>query len=971
MVLILLIPSHYPLSPKAITLGYKYWSQRHRIAFMKYTLIALSLAALLTACGQKSASEYLQSANLALAKQDYATAVIELKNAVKTEPNNANSRFLLGGTYLALGQYEAAEKELERAMEYGHPANEVIPLLSKVYQRQGKSKGLFELTAKAKGLKPKGLAQLKLYQVQDYVSKGSNEKAKALIDELKRIKRGAEFSQLALVYELILKQQLDAALLQLEHILTSYPNQQDALKLKAQLYLNTSQPDLATETYEQYIGAYPDEVDTRFFLARLYSELNQTDKAEPIVNELLRNYPEQPLLLQLKASARLNQQDLPQALMLAEKALRLNPEDTTSRLIAGVSAYLSRNFESSQNHFSLVASVLRPNHPALRMLADSQLRLGMSLEANETVQRFETISEQDASLLSGVGHALLRQGEINKAKAILSSASQPETLTTPEALANVASLKLSLSDVSGILDLEQALTKVQQSESTLTSEQIELGLAQAYFSTEQYDKALDIATRWQQSTSTESKIKGLIIAAKVFVKQNESSLAQKAYQQALALKPDSPGIQLALLNLAPMNTKLTQQAALDDVQAMLNQHPEYIPAILKHYLLTKLLKQPEQMTEYLSDLIDKHPSDKNQANTIATLQLVLGKMWLLEGKPDKAIILFEQVKAAHRGQVVSYWAQLAQAYIQTRQYDKASSLYQQWFEIQPNQVRAIVGMIKVFDGQGQVKKALKLSERYLNELGGNNLEVKLLQLHLLAKIRQYDKVQAGITTLPTHIQALPFVKGLIGQVQLAQQAPHKAELNLRSAYQSKPSPANVNLLLSAIYQTSGEPQALAFLKQHISQHPNDQASVLRYAQLQTGKNQTEAKTHYQQAIKLNSNNFIAHNNLANLFVAEQNLQQAYIHAQQALAIKPNEGQVLDTLGSIELKLGKYKQALKHIGAAVDLLHQDLSDEVKVNHIEALALNHDKKLARRKIAQYTLTDKTQQARLQKLKVLHQL
>jgi len=937
---------------------------------MKNLLIVLCFSTVLSACGQKAVSEHLNAANQAIEHQDYDTAVIELKNAVRIEPNNAHSRFLLGETYLKLRQYAPAEKELERALELGYEVNAVIPLLSNVYHRQGENKRLFELTAEAKGLKPRELAQLKFNQLQTHVNLGNKAKAKALISELKEIINGAEYSQLALVYDLILDQQLEGALLQLKNIIATYPFQREALKLQANLYLSNNQPLLAAETYQNYVTAYPEEIEIKLVLARMYSELNLDNKAEPLVDELLKGYPDFPLLIQLKASAQLKQKNFQNALTLADKALSLNPEDSASRLIAGVGAYFTQDYKTSQYHLALIAGLLKPQHPALRLLADSQLKLGMSLQANETVQRFEAISEQDVSILSGVGLELIHLGERAKAQAILTKSQHDQQLTSPVTLANLAALKFSLDDASGILDLEKALKNTKTGESPLSEKELELHLAHALFSTKQYDKAFDLATKWQQREGLEDKLKGLVIAAKIHIKQGDNELAKQTYEKALSLKPNDRAIQLELIKLSPLDNPESIQVALNKVRALLEQHPTYLPAILQHYLLSRTIQKPEQVTAHLEKLIEKYQAENDHV-AVTNLRIVLGKIWFLEGKPADSIKILELVKETDNTKAKHYWSQLAQAYVQTKQFDDAKKLYQQWYEQEPNQTRAILGMIKVYSVQGQVDKALSLSDRYLKELGGKNPEIQLLKLHLLAKTQQYNKLDEELKKLPEHIHALTFVQGLTGQVLLAQQAPQQAEPKLRLAYQATPSPTHVSLLLSAIYQNRGEQEALEFLKSHVEQYPTDQTSTLRYAQLLSDKHPDQAKIYYKKIIEHNKNHFIAHNNLANLLLKNNNLELAYIHAAEANALKPNEGQILHTMGRIELQLGRHKDALAHISAAVNLLKDELTDEVKVNHIEALVLNNEKKLAKRKIEQYTLTDKLQLTRLKNLREIHRL
>ena len=917
--------------------------------------VSAVLATAIVGCGEKSSSEYVESANTALKTNDYKTAIIELKNAIKQEPEQAEARFLLGETYLKLRQYDFAEKELERALEFGYSPEKVIPLLSKTYQKNGANKSLFKLTSKAKGLKPIDLAQLKFFQIQAYVTAGNDTKAQSLIDELKGISGGGPFAKLAFVYDLILKNQLDGAVTQLDQILATYKNQQDALKIKANIQLRLQQGEAAAETYAQYIEAYPDEAEVKYVLAQLYSDLGQPQNAEPLVTELLKNYPKQPVLLQIKSTALLQKKDYAGAFEYAEKSLAINPEDTATRLIAGVSSYLNKNFEKSESHLSLVASLLPANHPALRMLADSQIRLGRALDANETVQMFDNISERDSGLMSGLGQALLKDGEIKKAKEVLNK--QPDTLNSPYALAGQATLKLSLNDVSGIVDLEQALAKMEATQTPLATEQLELTLVQAYMSTKQYDKALEVAQAWQKDS--ELAVKGWMLAAKVHAIQGNTVEAQNALQQGLKIEPTNTVIQFQLIELLPTKTEQERLEMLAKLNQLLKDAPSFLPAVSKHYVLTKVLKQPETMTAHVKQLISENDSN-------AILHITLGRLYTAEGKFDQALASFEKAKTINSSPA-PYWELLANAFIQTKNIDGAKNLYQQWFDAQPNNPKAIIGMMKLYDSTGELNKAIELADHYSNEVGGKDFEIIALHAYALARAGKYPSAKIKIAELPQQIQALPFVKGTTGLIQLSEGDLGNAVSNLSLAYKANPSPMNANWMINAIARHQGIDAAIAATKQHIQSLPTDELNILRYAQMQTSRDEPEAKLYYQKALELNPKNFVAHNNLAYLYSESKDYKLALSHAQKALEMRPNDGRVLDTIGAIELKLGNYEEALKHLAAAVTDKNTQSTDDVFVNYVEALYANKEFKLAERKISQYTFKKSTTQAQLEKVKI----
>jgi len=73
---------------------------------------------------------------------DLRGAQLELRNAVRANPNNAAAHFRLGQVAQRLGDPVAAEKELKQARELGFEARLINPTLAQSYMAQGKYKEL-------------------------------------------------------------------------------------------------------------------------------------------------------------------------------------------------------------------------------------------------------------------------------------------------------------------------------------------------------------------------------------------------------------------------------------------------------------------------------------------------------------------------------------------------------------------------------------------------------------------------------------------------------------------------------------------------------------------------------------------------------------------------------------------------------------------------------------------------------------
>ena len=82
-------------------------------------VLAATLASLaLAGCRNDDPARLLESARAFQGKGEHQAAIIQLKNAVQQQPENGEARLLLGRSSLHVGDFDSAEKELRRALEY-------------------------------------------------------------------------------------------------------------------------------------------------------------------------------------------------------------------------------------------------------------------------------------------------------------------------------------------------------------------------------------------------------------------------------------------------------------------------------------------------------------------------------------------------------------------------------------------------------------------------------------------------------------------------------------------------------------------------------------------------------------------------------------------------------------------------------------------------------------------------------------
>ncbi|NQY65070.1 MAG: PEP-CTERM system TPR-repeat protein PrsT [Alteromonadaceae bacterium] len=911
-------------------------------------LSLLIIAGLLFGCSDKSATDHLVSAKNHMSNEELSAAAIELKNAIQASPELAEARFLLGKLYMQTHRYESAEKEFSRAMDFGYPVNEVMPLLSLAFQKTGADVALTELAHKQAGLTAEKAVEIAFYKLQAYMRLDKTIKAKAIINDIKGYNTTSPFKGLSLAYSMLIGENNDAALIQIDQVLETAPVHGEALKLKARLLLVLKKPEEAVTVYEKYNKNYPEDLETALILARLLTDINETEKAEVIVNSLMKINDGHMLLNQLKGLARFNIKDYKSALFHTEKAILLNPTDPALRLIAGYSAYILKEYESSHEHLSHIADKLPPTHPALRLLAASQLQLGLHLEANDTLGQIDSLTKDDATLVSSVGLALVKAGELNKAKKLVTLSGKVSE--SADELTRLGMLKLSLNDVSGIANLEKALVITPQEKMTKAT------LATAYLSTGQNDKAIALADSWKAGDKKD--IQAYMLAGSAYFKAKDYVKSTKEFDQVLSIDNNHTLAQMALVELALVTEQRSEAIKLLD--KMLLKEPDFVPALSKYYVIA----QEDGNTNNVFKLIKQ--SLKNNPDRQDT-KLLYAKALLNEGYKLKAMELLETIPADEKAPT-AYWNMLGKVYFSRGNFNKAEKHFDKWLSFEPNNRSAMLSNLIMLDGRNEFKKALALSSSYVKKRN-DDYQMQLLHTHFLVNNGEFESANTIFETLPENIKALPFAKGLLGQLQIKDKNYQPALKNIQVAYDKLPNSRNVQLIYLCLVNLQQHTQAYTFLVNHVETHETDLPSIMRLANLQITRNVDDAISNYQKALLVREDNLVVLNNLAYLYIEKNQLGRAKLYAEKALIIQPNNVDVLDTLGQILAADENYQEALIHLEKAVKVT--DVKEEIYLNYVEVLLRDNQIFMAKRKIEQRTLELKPSLERLALLKSKYKL
>ncbi|TAL03567.1 MAG: PEP-CTERM system TPR-repeat protein PrsT, partial [Rhodospirillaceae bacterium] len=389
------------------------------------SVIAAIIVAGLMAVGPQSrvlaaipsdAQNNMQKAAALEKKGDVPGAIIELKNALRADPDFSEARFNLGVLYLRIGDPSAAQHELEAARARGYDIAKILPPLLQAYLGQSRYQDVIKNFNPA-DFAGDTLASLLAAQARAQIALSNLPAAHALVDRAlaqsptsssvllaaasvaraeQKFPDAEKYVDQGLAVDsdngelLVFKGEarqlandLDGAVGFFNHAVEKHPQYSRARVARAMVNLRRGKTDLVQEDVSALLAADPQNPLAQYLNAFLLSQTGKyRDAAQTLltVPQLLDNYPPGRYLL---AACYLADNQLQSAMSNAELYLKKVPNDFSgSKLVAAIALRM--------NDSKRAVEVLEPfaqthsdDHQFRMQLASAYLGSGRSAEATK------------------------------------------------------------------------------------------------------------------------------------------------------------------------------------------------------------------------------------------------------------------------------------------------------------------------------------------------------------------------------------------------------------------------------------------------------------------------------------------------------------------------------------------------------------------------------------------------------------
>ena len=871
------------------------------------TLPIVFLALLVTGCGLGlDAEARLERAETALAGGEYRAAIIDAKNVLLDEPDNAAARILLGRASLAIGDGASAEKELRRAIELGaEPASVFVDLGRALVILQKFDAVIEEIDPALASTEADRLAAMRV-RGEALIGLRDPEAARELFTEVLNTNPSDIDAYLGVVRTYIVERNYFQAREVLRNALEQADDYIPAWLMSGSLAMRTADLERASTDFAraanmaQQSGAEAQEMAALTGQADAELARRNLDAARIIFDRMTLLGAQDPRTLLLSARIAAADKDWSQAQEDLQEVLRRMPEYRQAQMLLGYVHKESGNLGQAEMYLSAVVNAVPGNANARRLLAETRLMLGKANEAQEALDPLLAEQTPGVEALSMAAAASLSLDQFEDATAILER--------SVEAAPDNALLKMQLAFAhyrAGDPGKAQAILEAIPNEEIGNNEfRRDSLIVLSKMAQGERDAALaearSLRDRMPQLAAAQT------LAGAVELSIGDLKAARASFDQASQLSPDDVQTIRYLAQLDELEND--PESAKERYELILELKPADVLAMVS---LAKLAARSEDHVaarEWLQKAGDTDPKAVAPRRILGSLLLAYREFAAAEDVLSEALELTDGDARLHE---LMGHAKLNQGFFRDAELSFGRAI-----ELAPDNPAHRFNLARSQMGRGNKTSAITTLQEAPEQTISHFQSAGLLAA-LFADTGTMDRAKGVIEELKQRYPDNAMVYAL--EAELDARAGNLIEA-AQSYDKALDMDVNQRVAIRAyqIRDEAGLDDVVEPLVRYLDKRPLDSNMRVYLAQAyQQRGDAEEANEEYERVLTDAPDNFIAANNLAWNYY-EQGDARAEEAARRAYEIEPNSGAVADTLGWILVEKGSVKEGIEMLQKADDL-----------------------------------------------------
>ena len=850
------------------------------------------------AADKARSSEHYEQALEAFNQDKFEDAYIHLKNSLQADAENLPAKILMGRVLMVSGYLEEAETEFEEALAAGADANLVVDPLGKTWLFLEKEQSI--LDADFRNLNTENSVNWRILQATANFNLRKIEAARKQYEGALQLAPQNTRILNALASLEFNDGQIEKARRYLDRSFAADKNNANTWRLLGELQLQQKQLDQAIESLEAGYAIDSENPVLNRSLVSAYLQKKDAQKAKQLLEEVLAQTPDDPTASLLNAwllAKSNNQEEASQHLEslssnisgLSEKDLNDKPELI---YIAALSAFAQSKYEQANTLFYQYLNLVPENIDAIKLFAQTLVKLNRHKQALEVMQRHERELSQDFNSALLLGNLYITNNKSFKALELIYRLKKQHP----------GNKRVELLEIKTLIargKYDDAFDKLNSSEHITTDLNFILTKSMLLLETDQLEEATQVADLLLKAMP--ESIDFINYKAAVLIKRKKWSDAEPLIKRVLDKKPYHYS---ARFNLASILSARGEFEKANQIVTKLNEElPDNLSALIMLARTQSELGQSEEAVTNLQRVLERDIDN-------STAMELLARLYVQQGSGDKALRLLNSL-VKNEPDEPGYQLSRAELYFDRNQQDRAIrelNKISSMIENDPQNLRNHSRLALKFEQMGLAKESLAKASRLLPD----DLDIadEYIRTHVLSG--DNAKAWQKLKQLKNKFAGNPRVQLLEGDLLVNDGKPDAAVSLYMQAYKQS---QNYRLALAKLYQLTQQNVGVEVFEREISQLVSEysdnyfQRSLLADFYVNTGQ-ADKALPHYEKLLEIEvlPNRIFILNNMANIYL-EKDIQKAKTYAEQAMGLGIVQAAVLDTHGWIKALMGEYNEAL--------------------------------------------------------------
>ncbi|MEM1189204.1 MAG: XrtA/PEP-CTERM system TPR-repeat protein PrsT [Pseudomonadota bacterium] len=870
----------------------------------KFPALALSLFLFVVGCGERqTAAEHVAEAQVLLAREEFPAAIIALKNALQSEPDNSLARQLLGEASFAVGDMGSAEKEFRRALALSGTPEDIYPEYAQALLVTRNFADLDEL--RAEFVEEEGRTTVLAAQALSLLEQSETEAAYAAMDELLTQSGLTPYAYVAAARVALSRGDSDESVDSLlEQALAVKENYPPAWRMKGSIASRQGKAELAEQAFSRAIPMSLNPFNDLYNRALLRIGLGRLDDAAEDLRELRKIDAPHPGVQYLDAVIALDRKDYARALESFTKSAAAVGKYPESLYYLAALHFREGNGVLALGYADQYRSMAPRSVRARKLSATIESELGNHSRVIELLEPVVANFSDDVDSLDLLARSLVATGDTEQGVEMLRRIAEIEPENTA-ALTRLGAGLMATGQVDEGLDSLWAAQRMNPGDAV-----VEEALVGALLRQGQKDAALEEVQAFSELMP--GAVDPLKLEGRIHLVSGELEQARGKYEEARQADPSDFESSLVLAELAA--TRRDLPAARAHYGFVLDQDPDNLQASMGLAAIEALENNEDAMIDILTRTVEAHP-------VAVQPRVVLSRYYLGQGRYDLSVSLLEDLGATGANQP-DVLLVLAEAEFNRERFTAAENSLRQLVSQRPDDARAQYLLASTQLKLNKVPEAIASYEKAAS-LNPDFLPSRITLARLYQRTGAAESFESAVVSLAEDAPGNADVMQLQAGLAIQNGDSELALAKLQESFDTTPT-RGVLIELAIARRADGDGAgAIESLKAWTEVNPDDLFAKQVYGDFLLAAGQEDsALSVYSEIVSQEADNVAALNNLA-WMLRDRDPQKALDYIDRAIAVTSDPSvNLLDTKAQVHLANGNLRQARRAIDEALGIAPQN-------------------------------------------------